>query len=139
MPYHLRIPIVEESKGQRRVEKWLLRKSFDILNSDGDPYLPDDILWRRKEAFSDGVSSCAKSWYEIIQEHVEDKYTAIDFKNENMSYHIIPPTKEALYFRELFNNTFDYNVAHVIPYYWMPKWSGNMKDPSARQLSVYDE
>lgn len=139
LPHHLRIPIVEESIGSRRVEKWLLRKSFDVLNSEGNPYLPADVLWRKKEAFSDGVSSCAKSWYTIIQEDVENKYSDNDFKDHVVSYHITPQTKEALHFRMLFNETFDYSVAHVIPYYWMPKWSGDMKDPSARQLSVYAE
>ena len=35
-----------------RAEKFWLRKAFDGLN-----LLPDEILWRKKEAFSDGVSS----------------------------------------------------------------------------------
>jgi asparagine synthase (glutamine-hydrolysing) len=139
LPHELRIPIVEESRGTRKVEKWLLRKSFDTLNTEGKAYLPADVLWRRKEAFSDGVSSCAKSWYTIIQEDVEEKYTDDDFKEQEVTEYITPPTKEALHFRKMFNNMFDYRVAHVIPYYWMPLWSGNVKDPSARVLSVYKE
>ena len=139
LPHDIRIPIVEETRSPRRVEKWLLRKSFDILNSEGKQYLPVDVLWRMKEAFSDGVSSCAKSWYSIIQEDVENKYTEIDFKGLEETEYITPPTKEALHFRKMFNDMFNYKVAHVIPYYWMPLWSGDIKDPSARTLSVYGE
>lgn len=51
---------------QNKVEKFLLRDSFSDLN-----LLPDGILWRRKEAFSDGVMSKKKSWYNYLQEHVE--------------------------------------------------------------------
>jgi asparagine synthase (glutamine-hydrolysing) len=63
----LRIP-TQHDQSHRKVEKWLLRKAFDL----DEQYLPDDVLWRRKEAFSDGVSSRDKSWYEIIQEDVEE-------------------------------------------------------------------
>lgn len=51
---------------QNGVEKFLLRDSFSGLN-----LLPDGILWRRKEAFSDGLTSVKKSWYTCLQEHVE--------------------------------------------------------------------
>jgi asparagine synthase (glutamine-hydrolysing) len=138
LPHELRVPIVEKDRGTRKVEKWLLRKSFDKLNSEGVPYLPEDVLWRMKEAFSDGVSSCSKSWYSIIQENVKDRYTEHEFNAEDVSYHIKPFTKESLHFRKLFNELFDYRVAHVVPYYWMPLWSGDIKDPSARVLSVYN-
>ena len=36
----------------KRIEKWAMRKAFDTPD---DPYLPDDILWRQKEQFSDGT------------------------------------------------------------------------------------
>lgn len=51
---------------QNGVEKHLLRDSFKGLN-----LIPDDILWRRKEAFSDGMMSVKKSWYTCLQEHLE--------------------------------------------------------------------
>ena len=35
-----------------RMEKYIIRKAFDIA---GNAYLPDSILWRQKEQFSDGV------------------------------------------------------------------------------------
>ena len=39
------------SKEDTRIEKWAIRKAFDTPD---DPYLPDEILWRQKEQFSDG-------------------------------------------------------------------------------------
>ena len=52
---------------QHGVEKHLLRYSFRDQH-----LIPDEILWRRKEAFSDGVMSVKKSWYVCLQEHLED-------------------------------------------------------------------
>jgi asparagine synthase (glutamine-hydrolysing) len=43
------------------MEKWWLRKAFDGLG-----LLPDEVLWRKKEAFSDGISTEEKSWFKII-------------------------------------------------------------------------
>lgn len=37
--------------------------SFDLLS--------EDVLWRKKEAFSDGVSAKEESWFSIIQRHIE--------------------------------------------------------------------
>lgn len=51
---------------QDGVEKHLLRDSFKGLN-----LIPDEILWRRKEAFSDGMTSEKKSWYTYLQEHLD--------------------------------------------------------------------
>lgn len=56
---------------QRGVEKHLLRASFEGLG-----LIPQEILWRRKEAFSDGMMSVKKSWYECLQEHLEAKVSS---------------------------------------------------------------
>ncbi|KAL0170477.1 hypothetical protein M9458_035073, partial [Cirrhinus mrigala] len=50
------------------VENHLLRESFK-----GMKLIPDEILWRRKEAFSDGLTSMKKSWYTSLQEHIESE------------------------------------------------------------------
>lgn len=114
-------------------EKWLLRSSFE----DGK-YLPNEVLWRRKEAFSDGVSSIEKPWYKIIQEKAELMFTDNDLKQASEQYtHCIPHTKEALYFRTMFDKKFGKHNDVLIPYYWLPKWSGNITEPSARVLQVY--
>jgi asparagine synthase (glutamine-hydrolysing) len=53
-------------------EKYLLRLSVEKY---APVLLPKEILWRKKEAFSDGVSGLEKSWYEIIQENIFTSFT----------------------------------------------------------------
>lgn len=111
------------------IEKYLLRKSFD-----NDDLLPQEVLWRVKEGMSDGVSSQSKGWYEIIQEHISKMYTDEEFNILKSKYTWNPPlSKEALYFREVFNKYYP-DRDKTIPYYWLPKWSGNITEPSARVL-----
>ncbi len=135
LPPHLRIP-TKESENGRKIEKWLLRKAFDGLNDDGVSWLPDEILWRIKEAFSDGVSGIENSLHKTGQKDVENMFTQKDFESEEVKFHIEPKTKEALHIRILFNKLFHFLAAKVIPYYWMPNFSGDVKDPSARVLLV---
>ena len=48
-----------------------------------------------------------------------------------------PQLKESLYYREIFSNNYR-GFEKTIPYLWLPKWSGNIKDPSARILGCYE-
>ena len=118
---NLRKPI----KGER-IEKWLLRKSFQ-----NEKLIPDEILWRQKEAFSDGCSSLKKSWYEYIQEYVETKITDEEYENTNF------PSKEAYYYYKKFKEYYPESGLKVI--YWQPKYTKEHGgDPSARKLkSLY--
>lgn len=118
------------------MEKWLLRESFKDTG-----LLPHEVLYRKKEAFSDGISSKKKSWYEIIHEYVNELYTEEDYNKKKVEYEYLKPvSKESLYYRELFSHYFGYgNVCEVIPYYWLPKWVGATTEPSARTLSIYNE
>ena len=119
------------------IEKNLLRSAFDFENT-GYQYLPDNVLWRTKEAFSDGVSSRKNSLYEIIQNFVETKYTDEDLEKWQQIYtHNTPQTKEQLYYRNIFESNFK-NNAEIIPQFWMPKFV-EANDPSARTLNVYIE
>lgn len=130
----LRVPTVNH-KGVR-IEKYLLREAFN-----GTGLLPDEVLWRKKEAFSDGVSGEKRSWYTMIQEKAEKIYSDEEFKKATEEYKHLPPTsKEALYFRRIFERIFGKgDVQNVVPAYWLPLWCGDMKDPSARLLNAYDE
>ncbi len=124
-----------DMNNNKRIEKWFLRESFK------DNYLPNEVLYRKKEAFSDGVSSKEKSWYVIIQEFVEKLYTNDEFNSKSqLREYLQPITKEGLLYREIFENSFgqDIKVSQLIPYYWLPKWSGDIKEPSARVLNVYN-
>jgi len=116
------IPAEERMPQTHNMEKYWLRKSFEQYN-----LLPEDVLWRRKEAFSDGVSGKNRSWYEIIQEYTNKK---------NMS--------ENEYYDSIFNEYFGVNKRMVLDKYWQPKWDKdgnevvNYIDPSARTLDVYE-
>ncbi len=136
----LRHPISYKEYNNMPLEKWLLRESFNL-----DNYLPTEVLFRKKEAFSDGVSSVKKSWYQIVQEYANNLYNNQYFDEEkNRIKYNTPPTKEALYFRkiweEYFGNYENFSeTSKVIPYFWLPKWCGDIKEPSARILEVYNE
>jgi asparagine synthase (glutamine-hydrolysing) len=119
---------------KENIEKYLLRKAFDKSN-----LLPDEILWRRKEAFSDGCSSKARSWHTIIREFVDSKVSDKEFKNNKDKYtHNTPELKESYYYRKIFDKVYP-DRANIIPHFWKPRWSGDMKDPSARELSGYEK
>ncbi len=132
--YYLSIPSeLKTFNSDTRIEKYLLRKAFD-----DNTFLPNDVLWRRKVAFSDGVSSQKKSWHKIIQEHVNQKITDKEFLNAQTKIsHCTPLLKESYYYRKIFENFFP-NSEKLIPHFWMPKWS-NVIDPSARELKHYEE
>lgn len=111
---------------QEGVEKYLLRYSFTSSS-----LLPKEILWRHKEAFSDGVASVKKSLFETIAEIVAEKCP----KEEIIYKGLKPYTDESKYYRYTFEKSFpeQYNFT---PYYWMPKWV-SVSDPSARFIKHY--
>jgi asparagine synthase (glutamine-hydrolysing) len=135
--YFRRIPTAWKLPTAVQMEKFFIRKAFSEIYKSR-PVLPEEVLWRKKEAFSDGVSGKEKSWFEWVQEYLNAKVTDEEFEREKKNLHpgIVPPTKEAYYymkkFREHFGDHWD-----VIPHYWLPKWSGNIQEPSARVLGVY--
>ncbi len=118
---------------QKGMEKWLLRQAHD------NGLLPDEVLWRKKEAFSDGVSSKEKSWYEIVQEWADNTYDDAEY-NEFVKTckHCPPPTKEAYHYRLRFHELYSPEMVHVIPHFWLPRWCGDVNEPSARVLEMYE-
>ncbi len=113
--------------------KYLLRRAFE-----GD-YLPHEILYREKAAFSDAVGH---SMVDDLKEYAEEKYGS-DWEKiaEKYAYHAKPFTKESLLYRELFEKHYP-NQAKMVTDYWMPNrtWEGcNVNDPSARVLSNYGD
>ena len=122
------------------VEKYLIRKSVEKENPN---LLPKSILWRQKEAFSDGVSSLQKSWYEIIQDHIKevvekDKDLCKEIESTIYPSHLNCSSIEQKYYYIIFNKNYKY-CSHLIPYYWMPNFV-DATDSSARTLkSVYNK
>lgn len=142
--YYLSLhPSVRYHKGQNKCEKYLIRNAFSkdrFLNRENKPLLPDQILWRTKEAFSDGVSKTTRSLYKIIQEYVniEFQFESKEKLNHLKSLsHNTPDTEEKMYYRKLFEEYYP-NMSHIVPYFWMPKYV-DAADASARTLNIYKE
>jgi asparagine synthase (glutamine-hydrolysing) len=117
---------------KNNIEKYLLRKSFEGTN-----LIPDEVLWREKEAFSDGISSQEDSWFKSIQQWIDTEISDSEFEeNKDIYTHCSPKTKEAYYYRKIFEEM--YGTSNVIPHFWMPKWCDDTTDPSARTLKNYN-
>ena len=113
--------------------KYLLRHAFE-----GD-YLPHDILYREKAAFSDAVGH---SMVDYLKEYANEHYTDAEFEERCTKYtHARPFTKESLLYREIFEKYYPNNSEMIVDF-WMPnkEWEGcNVNDPSARVLSNYGQ
>jgi asparagine synthase (glutamine-hydrolysing) len=128
IPTGIRNHTIEKSR-----EKYLVRAAF----KDED-ILPKNVLWRRKEAFSDGVSSQTKPWFEVIQDRVQvlkKKTPKSPFLESKMYMHLPPQTDEQLYYRNIYESFYP-NQGHLLPYFWMPKYV-EADDASARTLNIY--
>ena len=140
--YYLSIPAEERCHPQNdQCEKYLLRSSFETMyHPDSEkPFLPANILWRTKEAFSDGVSGHGRSLYHILQEKIAQiEGIEEEYEIESKKYtHLPPKTLEQYYYRRLFDGFYP-NNEKMVPYFWMPKYT-NTIDPSARTLtSLYN-
>ena len=116
------------------MEKYILRKAFDVKYKGRD-ILPSDVLWRTlKKPSSDGVSKVNRSWHEIINEFLNGQ------ELETIQCHYNPYShKDQHYFRQVFE-FFYKDRGELIPYYWSPKWCGdNNHESSARNLGVYKD
>lgn len=108
------------------IEKWVLRKAFDT----GD-YLPEEILWRQKEQFSDGVGY---SWIDGLKDTAEKSISDEQFKTPKPEWgDDIPTTKEAYWYRCMFDELFPKKSVASTVMRWIPKadW-GCAEDPSGR-------
>lgn len=114
--------------------KYLLRHAFEKGG-----YLPDEILWREKAAFSDAVGH---SMVDDLKEYAEDYYTDEEYERKRRKYtHAQPFTKESLLYREIFEKYYP-GQSRMVADFWMPnrEWEGcNVDDPSARVLSNYGD
>ncbi|MGI5978853.1 MAG: asparagine synthase B [Oscillospiraceae bacterium] len=122
----------EMKENRYNMGKYLLRHAFE----DGG-YLPEDILWREKAAFSDAVGH---SMVDDLKAYAEGLYTDEEFETKRAHYDFAQPfTKESLLYRELFEKHYP-GQAHMVSGFWMPnrEWEGcQVEDPSARVLANY--
>ncbi|RZM80057.1 asparagine synthase B [Pseudoalteromonas rubra] len=85
-----------------RIEKHIIREAFD-------GYLPDDVLWRQKEQFSDGVGY---SWIDSLKEYVDEKVSDQELASAEYRFPInTPDSKEAYYYRCIFESHFPGDAA----------------------------
>lgn len=119
-----------------RIEKHVLRAAFDSSR-----LLPSTVLWRRKEAFSDGISRAENSWFETAKARGEAEFADAEggWTAAAANYKINPPpTAEAAWYRHIFHESYPQAAAAVIPAMWMPRFVEGATDPSARTLALYN-
>ena len=112
-------------------EKFILRKAFK-------GYLPNNVLWRKKAAFSDAVSGSEKPWFKYIQEHSDSLISdeELNLINSN-NLNNVKFTKESYWFYKIFKKEFPFYDLNID--FWLPKWC-NTNDPSATTIeNIYNK
>lgn len=125
-----------------KIEKHILREGFE-------GYLPDEVLWRQKEQFSDGVGY---SWIDTLKEFVSEQVSDQELANAKFKYPInTPDSKEAYYYRTIFESHFPGDAsAKCVPHgksvacstpealAWDASFQNNT-DPSGRAAGVHND
>lgn len=118
----------ESSGFGKRIEKDILRTSFA-----GTGLIPDEILFRTKNAFSD---ACGYDWIPSLQKHFEGIVSDEEFsKRQELYPHVTPKTKEAFYYRKTFEEFYP-GQEKMLEHYWLPNWVDNNGEPSAKILNL---
>jgi len=142
MDVAMRINPQDKMINGERMEKWVLRKAFES-------YLPESVVWRQKEQFSDGVGY---SWIDTLKEVVAQEVTDEQIANAKFRYPIQTPTsKEEFYYRSIFESHFPSDAAALcvpqeasvacstqIALEWDEAFK-NMNDPSGRAVAQVHE
>lgn len=117
---------------KEHIEKYILRKAFDTPEN---PYLPENILWRQKEQFSDGVGY---GWIDALKDNAEKHVTDEMMKNPKPEWGTdIPDSKEAYWYRCMFDEHFPPTCANTVMR-WTPTWS-KQTDPSGRAIKIHEQ
>ncbi|ORY37949.1 glutamine-hydrolyzing asparagine synthase [Rhizoclosmatium globosum] len=103
------------------------------------PYLPDEILWRQKEQFSDGVGY---SWIDGLKDNAEKVVSDQEFervKSGWMYKEDAPTTKEGVWYRRAFEKLFPQRACLESVVRWIPRkdW-GCPEDPSGRAQKAHN-
>ena len=124
-----------------KIEKYVLRKAFE-------GYIPEEILWRQKEQFSDGVGY---GWIDYLKKHAEGAVTDEMMANAKTRFPIqTPSTKEEYYYRQIFDGYFTCpNAALTVPvgptiacstptaFRWSKEFA-KIADPSGRSVKQHE-
>ncbi len=143
MDVAMRINPQDKMINGERMEKWVLRKAFEDM-------IPESVVWRQKEQFSDGVGY---SWIDTLKEVVNREVTDEQLANAQYKFPLQTPTsKEEFYYRSIFTDHFPSDAAALcvpqeasvacstqIALEWDESFK-NMNDPSGRAVAnVHDE
>jgi len=125
------INLHKDVKCQKGIEKYIVRKAFDMLDANGRQlYLPENVLYRQKCQFSNCGTNHCDTLKEFAERQVDARHS-IAFENRGILFPInTPPTKEAFYYRLIFESFFP-NHGNVYKY-WIPntEWENVSADPS---------
>ena len=124
-------PEEKQPKTYDNKEKYIVRKAFDDVDN---PYLPDEILWRQKEQFSDGVGY---EWIDQLKSYCASQVTDAQLAGAAVEFPYNPPTtKEAYLYRTIFNKYYPETNAAQTVRKWIPRWQEN-EDPSGRANAAH--
>ena len=100
------------------IEKYHLRKAIEVTYPD---LIPSEVLWRQKEAFSDGVSSLKeKTWVDELKDYAEFSITDEQFQAEAKTYNPQPMFKDALLLRRIYQKFYGNITPQLVSKYWVP-------------------
>jgi len=123
------------------IEKWLLRTAFSNFDKleNTKIWLPEEILWRTKNAMSDATST-KSSWKDSLKQAALNETTEERLRVADKLYpHSTPKTREDLWYREIFDKYYQ-GLDTIIPFKWMPSWAPpDLLDSSATALDVFSE
>lgn len=128
----------------RRIEKYILRKAFDTPEN---PYLPESVLFRQKEQFSDGVGY---DWVDGLKDYASEVITDQMWASKAQRFPVDPPrTREYYLLRSWFEEQFkSKNALETVPrelsiacstpeaIEWDPEWK-NMHEISGRAIKLH--
>ena len=132
---------IDKMVSDDKMEKWILRKAFEDI-------LPEEIAWRQKEQFSDGVGY---SWIDKLKELVKNEVSDDLYSESKYKFPINPPlSKEEYYYRNIFHSFFNSDAAaNSVPsepsvacsseaaLKWDPSFQGK-NDPSGRAIMSHE-
>ena len=125
LPWEYRKPREQTLSDGRSIvfEKWLFRAAIAQVAQD---ILPQDILWRPKVAFSDGVASTDKSWFGAIQEHVTKNVFPAGSTTSST-------VLESYWYEDIFNTVYNHDGKRYegVRYQWLPRWIDTSGESSA--------
>jgi len=98
----MRINPAEKMISKERIEKWVLRKTFE-------DYLPSQVAWRQKEQFSDGVGY---NWIDTLRLLTSKEISDEQLANAKYRFPLNTPlSKEEYFYRSIFAEHFPSDAA----------------------------